>query len=236
MERIKVRRNDIHISRNPIERFLMRVKDFCKAHRKIVLGSIIGVLATGAVAVVLYVYFDSRNASLLTEYETIMDEYRQTIGNKDADSTPIVEKLSQLKDKASFGSVYRSCLFAIGNICYSQKKFTEAEEAMATLADETSSDLYGPMALLTAAAAAEELGNTDKAMEFLRKAENDYGTGVFADRIIYGLGRVSSIKGDTASAKAYYSRVITDYPASALADAAKKRLFLVKANLNGQSK
>ncbi len=229
MDRITVRnRSVISISRNPVERFLMKVKDFLSAHRKAVLICSAGILAAAVIAVCLTFYFNKRADSLLVQYESIMNEYYASPEAGSEAVSAAAEKLKVLIDDSSFGSVYERALLALGNLYYENGNCSEACEALCRYADECSAEFPAALALVKAGCAAEENGDAESALKIYLRAEQKYGDGAAGDRIAYSLGRVYAAKGDMISAKRYFEKVSSEFPFSALQENAKKRLYFIQ--------
>ena len=229
MERVKVR-NNIRIERNPIEQFLMKMQDFIRRKRTIVLYSLLGVMFVALLAIAASVYLEKRAHSLLVSYETIMDDYQKAGKEKPENIASTIGRLAALHEKAGFGFVYEMSQYSIGNLLFLQGKYDDAGKALTEFAGKTSSDMYAAAALLKAASAAEEKGDLDGALALYSNLEKGYINGVYADQIMYNMGRVYNLKGDAFLSRKYYNMVISTYPRSSLAGKAKKRLFLVGIN------
>ena len=226
MDRIKVKsRNTIVIARNPVERILMRLKDFIIKKRTIISYSLVIVLILTVLGVGAFVFFDKRSHNFLVQYESIMSEYDAKDGGE---LTGIIEKLNDLRKKASFGSVYQKATWSVGNLYFEQGKFNEAYDVLSEFSGKSSYEIYSVLALLKAGCAAEEEGDIDKALGIYKKLEEKHGRGICADSIFYNLGRVYNLKGDFSQSRKYYNILIADYPDSVLAQSAKKRLFFIK--------
>ncbi|MCL1911497.1 MAG: tetratricopeptide repeat protein [Leptospirales bacterium] len=226
MDRIKVKsRNTIVIARNPVERILMKLKDFIIRKRTVISYSLIIALGLVVLGTAAFIFFDRRSHNLLIRYESIMSEYDTKDAGKRAD---IIEKLNNLREKAVFGSVYQKATWSAGNLYFEEGKFEEAGNALIEFSDKSSYEIYSVLASLKAGCAAEEEGNLDKALAIYKKLEEKHGRGVCADSIFYNLGRAYSLKGDFSQSGKYYNILLADYPNSVFAQSAKKRLFFIK--------
>jgi tetratricopeptide (TPR) repeat protein len=226
MERIRLKSNTIEINRNPIERFLMFLKNFIKTRRSLVVYSLLGILVLSVLAIAGSVYLEKRSASILLQYESIMDDFQKG-GAENADNiSATIERLKALRVSSRFGFIHDMCGYMAGNLYYSQGRFAEARTALVEFASDSSSKTYAPLALIKAAFAAEEAGDIDGALDLYRRLEEKYGSGFLADQIFYNMGRVYSIKGDAMMSKKYYNMVLSGYPKSSFAEKAKKRLYL----------
>lgn len=229
MDRIKMRNNNnINITRNPIEKFLMIVKNFLIKKRKLILYSVAVLFAVGMISIIAYIYLDKRSSALLVKYERIMEEYMgssKNLRNVDSDT---LTKLIELRTEARFGFVHDMASFAVGNIYFSQENFAEARKLFEKLASDTSSKLYASLALLKAGNACEEGGDFRDALAIYKKLEKDYLKEPVADDIYHSLGRIYDLLGEATLSRKYYELVISNFPNSFFAENAKKHIFLVK--------
>ena len=225
MDRIKVKnRNTIVIARNPVERILMKLKDFVIKKRTAISYTLIIVLVLAVLGTAAFVFFDRRSHNLLVEYESIMSEH----GMEAVETANVIEKLNNFRKKASFGSVYQKATWSIGNLYFEQGKFDEACNILTEFSDGTPYEIYSVLALLKAGCAAEEGGNLDKALGIYKKLEEKHGRSIYADNVFYNLGRLYNLKGDFSQSRKYYNILIADYPSSIFTQSAKKRLFFIE--------
>ena len=224
MARVKVRK-EIEIERNPIEKFLMSVRDLIKDNRKVVVTSLVGVLVLVLVVIGSLVFVESESAKELVEFEKIMDEYNSGSGAASVDKTEA--SLKKMIDTTCFGYAHDMSHYVLGNIYYTQKKYDEAQKYLELFSSKTSSPMFAAIALQKAALAAEEAGNLKKALEFYAGLEENYDDSVVADQFYYNAARVHGKLGDRFSAKKYYDRVVSLYPHSPFSERAKKQLLLI---------
>ena len=229
MDRIKIRnRHDINIKRNAIEKILMFIKDFLKKNRKIVLRSLVAILILVAFSIAAYIYLDKRSLNLLVKYEAIMEKYSNADSAIEGIEEETIKELNELRAEARFGYVYEMTSFSIANFYYTQGKFNDAAKLFEEFASDTSSDFYASLALLKAGSSFEESGNYNDALTIYKKLEKDYFQEPTADNIYYSLGRVYNRLGDAEQSRKYYEKVVADFPGSAFAENAKKRIYLIK--------
>jgi len=226
MARINVR-NNIDIERNPVEKFLMKVKDVITGNRKLVLYSFISLLIAVVLLIVSSIIFEKRSESQMVRYETIMQMYQIQGTENPENIEKTIAELKKLHGSSYFGFVHHMSLYSAGNLYYSVKKYKEAEEALISFAGSTPSELFAALALLKASSAAEERADLDRAIEIYKTLEGKYLNGILDDQILYNMGRVYGLKNDKAMAKKYYNNIIMSYPQSPLAEKAKKRMLLL---------
>ena len=227
MDRIKIKsRNTIVITRNPIERVLMKLKDLILKKRTVLKYSLFIALIVIVLGTAAFIFFDRRSHSLFVQYESIMSEYDTESDN--AQIAGVIEKLKNFREKAAFGSVYQKATWSLGNFYFEQGKFNDAYNVLAELSGKSSHEIYSVFASLKAGCAAEEDGDFDKALGIYKKLEEEHGNGVCADSIFYNLGRAYNLKGDFSQSRKYYNILLTNYPNSVFTQSAKKRLFFIK--------
>ena len=227
MNRIKVKSRDtIVIARNPVERILMEFKDLIKRKRTIVTYSAVVVLILAVLGAAVFVFFNRRSHGLLVQYESIMRKYE--MGGGIVKIEDVIEQLNSLRKKAMFGKVYQKATWSAGNLYFEQGNFDEAYNVLVKFSGKSSHEIYSVLALLKAGCAAEEEGDFDKALNIYKKLEEKHGGGICADGIFYSLGRLYNLKGDFSQSRKYYNILLADYPNSAFAQSAGKRLFFIK--------
>lgn len=222
-------KRNVTIHRDGLENFLMAVKEYVKSHRRPVAIIALAVLILTGAGVAAFVYYDTTSSADLHEYETIITAFQMS-EDKNAAADVAVVKLKSLVNKSRFGYVHRHGKYIIAGLLFGNKKFDEARTMYLEYADNTDST-FTPLALFQAGICAESLNQFDKANEIYKRIEKKYKDSVYADRILYDLGRMAQKKGDGALAKDYFSRLLSQFPNSPFAVQAKARLFM-----NGMTK
>jgi predicted negative regulator of RcsB-dependent stress response len=114
-------------------------------------------------------------------------------------------------------------------VAFDKKEYEKAAEYWTTLAGKHAKAYLAPIALLNAAAAWEEAGKTDKAMEALTEIVTKFST-VFPDvpRILFSLGRLAEGNQSFEDAKDYYNRLIDEYSGSSWTKLAHNRIIYLQ--------
>lgn len=231
MARINIRR-DIEIKRNPIEKALMKIKEFFSKNSKSVLYVFLGIIALLIITFPVVIYIDSVANRQQVQFEQIMETYHANAGaegeenNQKAKET--IASLKKLVDSSHFGYAHTQGYYVLGNLYYSEKMYKEAKEALLTYVDKAPDDsVFAAAALLKAGIAAEEAGDIDGALKILKKMEEDknFSKSVVADQLNYHLARLYAKKGDAFKAREYFNIVVNTYGMSPYAEMAKKHLF-----------
>lgn len=223
-------RQEIKIERNPIEAFLMKVRDYIRRNKRQVYISIFAVTFAAFVTVGIFVYLENYSVKSYSKYELIIENYRQnpldeTVKNK------TINDLKTLIENTSFGFVPRASNYVLGNIYFEDKKYEDAYKHLNNYVEKTSvRDVLHPIALNKGAVALEELGKNEEALSYLLKHEEKNKDSIVMDQVLYNIGRLYNISGDRLRAGEYFNKLMDTYPDSSFSERAKERLFLMSFN------
>ncbi|HNX57702.1 MAG TPA: tetratricopeptide repeat protein [Spirochaetota bacterium] len=224
-------KRNVTIHRDGLENVLMAGKEYIKSHRRPVAIIVLAVLVLTGAGVAGFVYYDKTSSEDLRRYEAIISEYQNQKPELKTDAAEVaVVKMTNLVKSSRFGYVHRHGKYILAGLLFETKKFEEAKKMYLEYADDTDS-AFTPLALFQAGICAESLNQFDKANEIYKQIEKKYKDSVYADRILYDLGRMAQKKGDGALAKDCFSRLLSQYPNSPFTVQAKARLFM-----NGMTK
>lgn len=217
----------IQIERNPIESFLMRVKDFARKNKRQLFILFASVVFALVVAISIFVYLENFSTRNLAKYEEIIEFYRQNPLDETVKMRTI-EELNGIIDNSSFGYAPKAANYVLGNIYFEDRKFEESYKHFNAYVNKTSAkDVLNPLALNKSAIALEELGKIDEALSVLIKYEEKVKDSIIMDQVLYNIGRLYAASGDKLKARDYYTRLMNTYPDSSFAERAKERLFLL---------
>jgi len=223
---------EIKIKRNIVERGLMAVLDFVKSNRKLVLYCSIGLLLGIFLITAAVVYIHNNANEDLVEFETVLDEYRQSYADnpdgseKALDTT--VKKLDDIVESSYWGYVNENGYYIIGTLYYNENKYKEARDYFLRFA-ENSSSFFTPLAYQQAGISSEHLGEYKKALELYTILEKEYEDSYLIDQVYYNLGRMYQKEGNIFKAREYYKKVMSQFPQSFFANSSKSRLLLLGA-------
>jgi len=220
------KKSNIEIERSPIEKFLMSVKDFSKNNSRKVITISVSVLLLLIISLASYVIFTRSSEKELMRFELVVDNYRSDPINQEVKDKTITELQNIISD-TKFGFVHEMSHYFLGNIFFSEKKFSEAFNLYEAYIKKSSDDVFRPIAVNKAAICLEEQAKIDEAITLLNKFEADSSDSIAMDQIYYNTARLYSLKNNQIKAREYYNNVITRYPESAYAERSKERLLLL---------
>jgi tetratricopeptide (TPR) repeat protein len=220
-------KQEIHIGRNPIESFLMRVKDFLRKNKKQVFIVFAAVGSASVITISIFIYLENYSTKYLVKYEEIIENYRQNPLDETVKKQTI-DDLNLIIEDTSFGFAPKGANYILGNIYFEDKKFEESYKHFQAYVKKTSlKDVLHPLALNKSAIALEELGRVDEALSVLVKYEEKAKDSIVMDQVLYNIGRLYALSGDRLKARDYFNRLMLVYPDSSYSDRAKERLFLL---------
>jgi tetratricopeptide (TPR) repeat protein len=237
--------NKLEIKRDAIEKFLMRIKDSIKKHKKAAIAVVCTIVLLCAAAVVGAVLYQKSVDDSLAEYAKISDDFDdsvrkisedipRTMENYDLLNSKINElkadtavKIVKLKEKSKFGYIARDGYYLAGGYYLEAEKNEEAIKYFELFIKENPESELAPLALFSIGVSYENSGNIDKALENYLSIEKKYPNGKFNARNLYDIGRMYQKKGDLAKAKEYYEKVKVQHTNTLHSDYATARLMLL---------
>ncbi|MCL1864845.1 MAG: tetratricopeptide repeat protein [Spirochaetes bacterium] len=242
------KKSHIEIERNPIERFLMYVKDFLKVHNRKAIYSAVIILVLFALSLTVYLLLARSSEKERVRLEIIIDDYNKAVRenniNAENNSLPAGElnkktiseannkaitELNNLISDTKYGFVYKICHYWLGNILFEEKRYGEAYQAFDIFIKKSSDDVIVPIAINKAAICLEEDGQIDNAITFLSGYVTDSKNKINMDQIYYNLGRLYLLNNNQIKARDSFRYVIDEYPESVYANRSRERLFLISA-------
>ena len=239
------KKSNIEIERNPIEKFLMYVKDFLKRNSRKAVYSTVFILVFFSLSLTVYLLLTKSSEKDLVKLEIIIDNYNKSIreNNVDADTfssksalnknvtaeanNKAIQELNNLISESKYGFVYKMCHYWLGNILFEEKRYNEAFNAFDIFIKKSSDDVFVKIAINKAAICLEEDGQIDNAITFLSGYAADSKNKINLDQIYYNLGRLYLLNNNQIKARESFMNVIEEYPQSVYANRSKERLFLL---------
>ncbi len=226
MARIKVRK-EIEVSRNPVERTLMTLKQVIQEKRKTVIIAVLLIVTVSTVVITALVINENSSQKQQIRFEEIMDAYRRGDVSDAANTDKTITELKKLADSSWFGTVHQICFYVMGNLYYQKGAYQDAADNLSIYAKKSSSDLFVALALIKTASAYEMMANREKAGELYARLEKDYGKTPVADQILYRTARFYKSGNNNEKARLYYERLIATFPMSEMAREARNDLMLM---------
>lgn len=215
---------------------------FLHNHRRLllILGAAIVVLIIAAVAAsqILSARADASVAAaerIQERWQAYQDADRAA-GDEEAQSAP-TEAEADLRaaiDEAisDFPNGYAAlrARYTLGQLEWQLENWEAALEAFVGIADEHRTSYLTAPALLNAAAAAENLGNTDRARELYgRLVDGDISPNAEIAHALFNLGRLAEEAGDRDLALEYYNRLVDEHGGSNWTNLGRNRIIWLQS-------
>jgi len=193
-----------------------KINDFVTNNRKaifIVIGAII-VLFVGLIAYLSI--SDTLNKKAITALDELNSKFDDlSLNNEEDYNTPEVETLfAEIKTFAekTNGFAGSKAWAIIGQIYSGRKDWANAQEAWLSAAKKGNKTYLAPIALFNAAAAAEEQGNPEQAIELLEQCVAHKFEFPAAARAQFSIGRLHETLGNNTAAVDAYRVVLSKWP------------------------
>ncbi len=224
-------KRDIEIQRNIVEKSLMVIKDFIKAHRRLTLSIIISGMIAFIAVIIGIVYYEKRENAEIIQYERILDKYHGSRDINEAEKAALlknaVNDINKLMDSSYWGFVHRNGYYTIAGMYYSQKMYKEAKEYFLKFAYRQPSSFFAPLAIQKSAVCSEYLQQYDESLKLYQRLERDYLDSPLTEQIYYDLGRMYQQRNDIFKAREYYNKIITGFPKSVFVKKTRDRMFFL---------
>lgn len=215
------------------EKVLFSVASFFKTHwQKIV--AVVGVLI---VILLIVVVVSLINSSRFEKDFIRLDSLQETYASLEALDETSAEYASTLagltaplQELASSSNAYPGLKaeYLLGQVAWDRKDFVSARDHYLAVHQKSRGIYLGAIALVNAAAAAEELGEDEAALRYYQMVADSYGTDIaVAPRALFGEARLYEKSGDIDLAKAVFQELADAYPSSEFAAIAKNRLLVL---------
>jgi len=214
---------------------VQKLSDFVSKKRVIFL-SVAGAILAVLVFVGIYTVV---TGSIATKSSRAMEEARTKIASWNSESeaakkaeleTAIIADLDAVAKKWPRSFAAQQALFTKAGLYVVKKDWENAEKTSLEAASRLPQTYLAPIALESAAVAAEEQGKADAAFEYYSKivAQHKEDTPNLA-HAFFSLARLSEAKSDWKTALENYNKVLADSPDSDWAKLSKDRIIYLKA-------
>jgi tetratricopeptide (TPR) repeat protein len=209
-----------------------RIGAFLTRYRTVLL--VVSIVIVGGIILAVGVYQllerraenAARSAELLEER---WDEWRALPEEERAES-PIV---SDIRDtvaeigaqyERSYGDLRARSILA--SLEWQLERYEEARSAYLSIADEFPRSHLAAISLAGAAAASENLGEIDRAREYLERIASGEGApSSEMPRALFNLGRLAETDGDYDTALEYYNRLVDEYGGGSWTNLGRDRII-----------
>jgi TolA-binding protein len=214
------------------KRLVTRIAGIVEA-LKVPLLVLLAVVVVGVVAYFVYAQAASaarERAAVL--WEKADDELSQWRGEQDAQKKEKLEadlrrSIEVLRKGGGYGA--QRGLYLLGQLEGEKANKQAAFDAYDALAAYEDRSYLGMEGLINAAVYAEDLGQTDKAIELYRRIVDKHPNTPHAAHSYFAVGRLLESKGDYKQAAATYTEMRSKYPSSSWTSLAVDRIIALQA-------
>lgn len=203
---------------------------------RIALLSLLALLVIGIIGSIIYEEASKASVASMTVMVEELDAAHEALSaaKDDAEKKTLNENLNLLIGKAigDFKGTYAAqrALFIKATLLYGDKSYAEAETIFLQSVAALPSSYLAPVASLNAAFAAEDAGNTDKAITYLKEIIGKHEkTSPVYTRALFNLGRINEGKQQWKDAQDSYQKIVDTSPNSNWTKLARDRILYMKA-------
>jgi len=210
-----------------------KINNFITNNRKAIFTVICIIIAAFVVLIAYFAITDSINKKAITAMDELNGKFDDlTLENEEDYSTPEVDTLlAEVKNFAekTGGFAGTKAWAIVGQIYSGRKDWANAQEAWLSAAKKGNKTYLGPIALFNAAAAAEEQGNLERAIEFLERSLVHKFEFPMAPRAQFSIGRLHETLGNKTAAAEAYRIILIKWPQMPLwQNLARSRLVVIE--------
>lgn len=205
-----------------------RISAILVKNRTFIIGGIAAVFVVITALIVVTVVSDSKREGAYEKIDSLMDEWNTAKNDKTDTLAAAEDEILAGLDKIA-GSNSRSFAgaradMAAAEIYFTRKDWTNAQARYLAAESSAPAAYTAGLNLFNAAVCAEELGNTDTAVEYLEKAVS-LDNFTLKTRALFNVGRIQEGLGQVEKAIAAYERLTGDYAEDEWTNLAKSRLI-----------
>ncbi|MDR2661626.1 MAG: tetratricopeptide repeat protein [Treponema sp.] len=205
---------------------------FLQKYRRAFWG-LLGIMIAGVIGFVLF--FTVRNAIQNRAIVTLeaLEKRKADLGDlgdpsKSMEVQAVLEEINAFAPK-TFGYASAKAYSLAADIYAARGEWAPAEEAWAASAERSPGIYLAPQSLYSAAVAAEEQGNLDKALEYYNRALAFSGVFPAFQRAQFNIGRIYEAQNNkTAASEAYRNLIEKSSPDSNWAKLAQSRIIFLE--------
>jgi TolA-binding protein len=211
------------------------VTEFIQRFR-IALLAILALIVVGIIVAVVYEELHKSSIAAVTEMVEKVDAAHDALlaAKTDAEKTALFQDFEAAVKQAgeSFKGSYaeQRALFLKGTYFYNDKKYAESEAFFLSASQVMPASYLAPIALINAAFAAEDKGDSAKSIEYLNKLAKDYEkTSAQVPRALFNLGRIHEASENWKEATAAYQKILDAFSGSNWTKFARDRIIYLKS-------
>ncbi len=176
-----------------------KTEGWIATHKSLIIGAVAVVVAAILVAIIITVVSSSGDDSVNTSLVTLQADY-ESYQVMDSDDEEYASSLASVKAEAEalvanpgvkkYAGAKAALILA--DIAYNDADYATAADYYSTVYDAQADTYLGQVALMSKAAALEESGDTDGALETYNLVWDKYGVGgVYASRALFNAARLT---------------------------------------------
>ena len=194
------------------EQLMGKISGFFHNNRLVVI-IISAVIVVGLLASIIIVNAVASSKEKAQEKVSLLEEtYFNLLAEETPDWTTLEDDLNAMVKGSSYASVKSAYL--LGLVYYGQEKYADAQAAFEKAYGLNKKAYLASSSLVNAAASAEALGDTAKALELYNQVYNDYPESGVAPKALFNVARIYMQQGNTQLAQATFAQVADYYPSS----------------------
>ena len=194
------------------EQLMGKISGFFHNNRLVVI-IISAVIVVGLIASIIIVNSVASSKEKAQEKVSLLEEtYFNLLAEETPDWTTLEDDLNAMVKGSSYASVKSAYL--LGLVYYGQEKYADAQAAFEKAYGLNKKAYLASSSLVNAAASAEALGDTAKALELYNQVYNDYPESGVAPKALFNVARIYMQQGNTQLAQATFAQVADYYPSS----------------------
>jgi len=207
-----------------------KVSDFLSRNKKGVIGLFIAVVVIIIALLVADVVISNNKDKNFDELSTAQTELTtamsadSTTDDYQANIDAAMAKIEALEDASGYVGYKATYLSAINS--YNNKDYQTALDQFLKISEDAKGEYMGSLSLYNAIACEEQLGNTDKVIEYCQQLLDTYGNDAAeSPKTMFTLARIYEQQGESKLAQSQFQQLADQFPSSEYGKLAKNSLL-----------
>ena len=201
------------------EKMIGKVSSFYEKNRKLIIIVTLVVIVAIIAAIVGIGVSNSVKNNAQIKIASLEQRYGELILEENPDYSSLITDLDSMVKGSSYPSV--KAAYLLGLVYYEQKNYASSQSYFEKVYEMNSKVYLAPVALVNAAACAEDQGNTAKALELYNQVSSDYPESGVAAKAAFNAARINLLQGNIQLAQASFAQLASSYPNSEYGKLAK---------------
>ena len=198
------------------------INDFIGKYRKVLLAAGIIILVAVVAVCAAVGIIQSRNENMFNSLLDLENRYNSILAMDDTSAEYAAERDSFISDAEALSAEaglkkYQGAKaeLMIADLLFDEGDYQSAADRYNAVASAQSGTYLGPLALMNAAAAYDEMGSTDEALSLYNVVFDTYGSdNAFAPKALFNAARIYEAQGNIELAKATFEQLTGLYASS----------------------